>query len=191
MPAQLVPPSLAESRPRLWVALKLRGQRKYYREIGAHLGVTESRAHQMVAEAIALVTEDLKEAASDVLIQELAALDALAKRAWGQMEKGDTVPGKEDGFDVAAAMVVLRVMERRAKYLGLDAPQDMRVSLFNAPRGLQPSSEVDLDSLTLADLEELEAAELARQRILLKARKVLPDGMALDPTREVRPPAGP
>jgi hypothetical protein len=164
----LVSPPFAESRPRLWIALQLRAKRETYREIGLHLGVSESRAHQMVGEAIRLVTEDLRESAAEVLPQELAALDELSRRAWARMDAGHFIEG----------LAGLKfVMERRAKYLGLDAPVDMRVGLFNAAVGPSKTADLDLSSLSVEELEDFERAEITRGRIMMKARKLLPPGV--------------
>lgn len=172
-----VSPAKAEKLIRLRVALEHRSRRARYSEIGEYMGVTEGRAHQIVAEAVTYAIEDLKEQATDVLMQELGALDELSRRAWAQMDK-------EGGFSPEAVRSIAFAMERRAKYLGLDAPIDMRVGLFNVPRGVPASSEVDLDSLTVPELEELERAEIVRGKILMRARK-------LDPSLEVAAPSPP
>lgn len=166
------------------IALDMRGKRATYAVIAAHLGVTPGRGHQIVMEAIEYVTEELKESAGDVLVQELAGLDEIERRAWLRMDKD----GK-DGFSMDAVRTLMLTKERRAKYLGLDAPVDMRVGFFNAPRGVPVSSEVELESLTVPELEELERAEITRGRILMKARKVAPE--SLDPSLEVAPPVAP
>lgn len=163
----LVPPPMAEARPRMWIALQKRALRWKYKDIGAHLGVTEGRAHQMVMEAIRLVTDDIRESAAEVLVQELGALDELSRRAWAKMDEAG-------GFSLEGLRGIAFAMERRAKYLGLDAPVDMRVGLFNAASGPSKTLDVDLGSLSVEDLEALEKAEVTRGRILMSARKLSP-----------------
>lgn len=89
-------------------ALRLRAQGYTYPEIAQALGyATRGSAQRLVANAL---QAQQREAAEPVLELELARLDSL-QRALS--------PRALDG-DVRAARTILRVMERRAKYLGLD-----------------------------------------------------------------------
>jgi len=91
-------------------ALELRKGGVDYQTIANRLGYKwPSGAHKAVMSALKAV---IREPAEDVLALELARLDALFFTLWPKARAGDT----------AAIDRVLRIMERRAKYLGLDAP---------------------------------------------------------------------
>lgn len=99
------------------VALELRKQGFTYEEIGTHLGVTRQAAHQMVKRAIKVISEEVHETADDVLQIELQRLDRMLIRLWRQ-----AFP-KDENAEVNHRIVetMLKIMDRRAKYLGLDA----------------------------------------------------------------------
>jgi transposase len=96
-----------------WVsALDLRKRGKTYREIGEALGVSHVTAYEWVGSAL---TATLREPSEAVRQIEAERLDALIKAIW---------PGatRENNPDYDAVDRVLKVMDRRAKLLGLDAP---------------------------------------------------------------------
>lgn len=97
------------------VALKLRG--KSYRAIGAELGVSVSVAFEDVwyhfAELETLATEQLEQ----VRKLELARLDAMHEKLSDIMDESE-----DDGTVIKAISSAEKLMERRAKLLGLDAP---------------------------------------------------------------------
>ena len=80
-----------------------------FADIGAILGVTAQRAHQLVGEALADLT---REAAEQLREIEAERLDKLTTAFFPNAVQGD----------LSAAAVVLRIMERRARLFGLDAP---------------------------------------------------------------------
>jgi hypothetical protein len=94
-------------------ALELRKQGFTYEEVGAGIARSTSYAHKLVTDAIANIPREL---ANDVRNLELARLDSLQKAHWINAT-ADTKPS------VKAAGIILRVMERRAAMLGLDAPK--------------------------------------------------------------------
>lgn len=109
-------------------ALELRLRGLSYDQIGTAIGMSKSRAHQLVKEAI----DDIpKEAASEVLQMELATLSKLQEVYMAVALKGAEVQTDFHGTPCLvladttknAAMILMRVLERRAKYLGLDAPE--------------------------------------------------------------------
>lgn len=162
--ASLIEPDFAVKKTRVWLALVLRGQGKKYKEIGGQMGVTESRAHQMVKEAIDSISTEIRESAFDVLTLELTALNELAARAWKKLGP--------DGFEPEVVNTLLRIMERRAKYLGLDAPVDVRVDLYARGGAARAAAgEIDLKLLSVEDLEALEHAKVNELRILERARR--------------------
>lgn len=89
--------------------LELRASGLSLRAIAAKVGM----AHSSVAEAIEAELDELtKEPAEKLRTVELARLDRLLKAMWAKAMKGD----------VHRVDRCLRIMERRAKLLGLDAP---------------------------------------------------------------------
>lgn len=91
-------------------ALELRQQGLSYRAIGAEIGKSSSQAHKYVARAL---QETTAEAVDDLRRLEGERLDKLQNSLWQE-----AISGNHGAVDR-----VLRVMERRAKLLGLDAPE--------------------------------------------------------------------
>lgn len=94
-------------------AVRLRTLGHTYEQIGERLGVTRQAAHGYVRDSLAALRAQTAESAEDVRDQELARLDAmlvpmLEAAAAGQQTAVDRV---------------LRIQERRAKLLGLDAAE--------------------------------------------------------------------
>jgi len=114
-------------------AARLRAQSLSYREIAAELGVDVRTAHAAVQRAL---TETVAEAADDVRRLELERLDDLARQARKVMlgthyviAQGKVVrlrrggaPLEDDGPILQAIDRLLKIQERRARLLGLDAP---------------------------------------------------------------------
>ncbi|MCU1494852.1 MAG: hypothetical protein JWO62_2616 [Acidimicrobiaceae bacterium] len=130
-----------------------------YRQIAAELGCSVSVAYDAVQRGMAMVP---LEGAAEAKRQELAKLDRIERHLLGVMEREhitvshgkvidiDGIPVLDDGPGVQAAVSLLRVMERRAKLLGLDAPSRSEVKVIT-------EDEVD------AEIKRLEA-ELASDR---------------------------
>jgi hypothetical protein len=83
-----------------------------YREIGSHLGVSTKTAHQYVMRELERLAEEAHEEAAQVRVLELQRLDRMLRGLWLRARDGDTF----------AVDRVLKMMERRARLLGLDAP---------------------------------------------------------------------
>lgn len=98
-----------KSHDRKLKALELRKAGYDYRRIGETLGCSVTQAHRDVAAALKLT---LQEPADDVRALEVERLDNMLRALWR-----DVSAGNHGAIDRA-----LRVMERRAKLLGLDAP---------------------------------------------------------------------
>lgn len=118
-------------------ALSLRLQGKSYDAIAAEMKLGHrSSAFRLVADAIEGIP---KEEAEQVLAMELERCDAMLVALQPKIEKGNTL----------AVDAALKIMARRAKYLGLDAPTKQ-----------EHSGSVSIDA------EELKAAaERVRARI--------------------------
>lgn len=105
-----------ETAERDWQALTLRSQGLTYDQIGIAMGIAKSGAHAAVQRAMARTMQDAGQAARSV---ELHRLDIILLR-WMPILMDTTLPGVLE----KATNAVLKVMERRAKLLGLDqAPQ--------------------------------------------------------------------
>jgi hypothetical protein len=91
-------------------ALKLRSAGATYREIAAALGYADGSAAR---KAVYSALDDVRaEPAAEVRILEAARLDKMLQSRWDKALAGDN----------KAMEIVLSLMERRAKLLGLDAP---------------------------------------------------------------------
>lgn len=102
----------ARSLDRQAKALELRRMGKGYTEIARALGIGRSQAHRLVQASLAEAKAQIFTAAADLRAVELSRLDAMLAGLWPDARKGS----------FGAIDRVLKVMERRAKLLGLDAP---------------------------------------------------------------------
>lgn len=91
-------------------ALELRKAGATIPQIAAKLGVAKSTAHDDVMKSIAALT---REPAKAVLALELERLDAMLMGLWNSARGGDV-------FSIDR---VLKIMDRRARYLGIDTAQ--------------------------------------------------------------------
>jgi len=104
-------------RERQKTALELRLSGKTFQAIADELGCSKHTAHRLVEQAL---DATIKEPAERVREMELHRLDGMFAGFWPQAQQGDAV----------AAAGCLKVMEHRAKLLGLYAPKriDAQVS---------------------------------------------------------------
>jgi hypothetical protein len=98
-------------------ALELRKRGMNYSQIGEKLGCSRSTACRYVLSELENLADKCREEAVHVRDLELQRLDALYLKAWEAVEGGD----------LPAIDRCLRIMERRAKLLGLDAAQKVDV----------------------------------------------------------------
>ncbi len=96
-------------------ALDLRRTGASYREIAALLQMSLGNAHRLVRRGLNRHLAKCGELADEIRTLELDRLDALQRSVWPQAEKGK----------VQAVDRILKIMERRARLLGLDAPSRM------------------------------------------------------------------
>ena len=96
-------------------ALALRKAGVGFERIGQQLGCATSTAYQSVMKAI---QDILQEPAEEVLKLELERLDSMLLGLWERARNGD----------YQAVATALKVEERRAKLLGLDAPEKSETS---------------------------------------------------------------
>jgi predicted transcriptional regulator len=120
------------------IAMQLRKSGATYEQIGKQLDVSKATAWRYVKEAVAEAREEVRESAQELIEIETQRLDAMLvpmlKRA---------VEGSEK-----AVMAVLKIQERRAKYLGLDTPAELNVNV-------EPKA--DLEKLSDEELDAFEA----------------------------------
>lgn len=109
----------AQARAKDREALELRKAGATYQQIADKMGISLSGAGVCVSRAMDALRLEVKEAAEQVLELELDRLDSMLLGLWDKARRGD----------VAAIDRVLKIQDRRAKYLGLDqreiSPQAM------------------------------------------------------------------
>lgn len=93
-------------------ALELRRAGKGFEDIGAQLAISKSAAHRYVVAGLAAAREHIKAHADELKAEQLSRLDALLEAVWFKARKGE----------VLAIDRALKIMERRDKLLGLEAP---------------------------------------------------------------------
>ena len=122
-------------------ALELRTRGCTYDQISKALGMSLSGAADAVRRALEALKSETQEKAEEVRDLELRRLDKMLQIAEAAAEGGD----------LAAIDRVIRIQERRSKYLGLDAPakSETRTTIAAA---------VDLSAMDDRKLADLEAA---------------------------------
>lgn len=124
-------PRRIKSTERTLAALELRKKGLSYSQIGKELQVRPSTAYRYVVSELANLADVCLEEAAVIRDIELQRLDDLYQIAWVEANAGN----------VAAIDRCLRVMERRAKLLGLDAPEkidhggDIQIVLHSVDMG--------------------------------------------------------
>ena len=108
-----------EAKERALKALELRKKGMRYEEIAQQLGYpNRGNAHKAVMKELELLAKECLEEAAQVRDLELQRLDALYLVAYAEVEEGN----------IPAIDRCLRIMERRAKLLGLDAAEKVEHS---------------------------------------------------------------
>lgn len=114
-------PKNIEAAERKNEALQLRKKGHTYDQIAKKMGFSSrATAFRSVQSAIRDIT---KEPAKDVLELEVSRLDAMLSGLWEKATEGDD----------KAVIAALRIMDRRAKYLGLDQAPEQESSALPAP----------------------------------------------------------
>jgi hypothetical protein len=126
-------------------ALELRRMGKGYVEIAATLGIGKSQAHRLVQAGLADARAQIDAEASELKAEELSRLDAMLAGLWPDARKGQQ----------GAVDRVLKIMERRSKLLGLDAP--VKLAHGGDPDAPPIQSEQKVHALTDGDLERIAA----------------------------------
>lgn len=113
MTEPITSPRLLKAHDRESQAFRLRLGAATYDEIGKALGVTRGAAYAMVRRVMDRTAKQSQESADELRQLELARLDQLYFRMSILAEKSSA----------GATDRCLRIMERRARLLGLDAPE--------------------------------------------------------------------
>ena len=135
-------PKRIRNREQVQKALDLRKAGATYAEIASTLKLSRTRSYELVKEGLAELGDVLKETANSVRELELGRLDALILIHWPQRKLW------------RSSEIILRVMERRARLLGLDAPQKVAQT---TPDGDSLPPALDLSKLTDEQLAALDA----------------------------------
>lgn len=116
-------------------AFALRKAGLSYRDIGAELGVSHVIVYRDVQASIKQFLDEAREHHTQIMAIEAARLDDLQRVMWEQAAMGDR----------RAIETVLKIMERRAKLLGLDTPvATKQVSVTLTPDELATMSDDEL-----------------------------------------------
>jgi len=102
---------------RIMRAFELRKAGKTYREIGDALGYSHEMARKDIQGVLQGIAEETIGSAKEVLSIELARLDTLQYAVWSMARTGD----------ISCINTILKIMERRAKLLGLDISRNVNV----------------------------------------------------------------
>ena len=100
-------------------ALELRKAGATYQQIADAMGLSTMGAYNAVKRAIGKLNNKITEDAKAVRRLELERLNQAQLAIWPRVQKGD----------IKAINALLRIMERRAKLLGLDAPAEANVNV--------------------------------------------------------------
>lgn len=98
-------------------ALEYRKAGLTFEEIGSRLGVTRQAAHKTVMVALSDISEKIAETADDIRTLELERLNDLFQVSYKAAMRGNL-----DAIDKC-----IKIMDRRSKLLGLDAPSKASV----------------------------------------------------------------
>lgn len=121
MPRKNTAPLKVQTIVRRAEVMRLRMAGLTYEEIGQRIGISNVAAYWHVKRALEQARTKLAEATDNVRDQELRRLDRALVIVMAAMTPN---PKKKPGAsELAAVDRLLKIMERRAKYLGLDAPE--------------------------------------------------------------------
>lgn len=149
MPRKDAQPGKAEAAAaRRLQALQLRMAGVSYHAIAERLGVSDTQAFHDVKAELAKIAKQASAEAEHVRTMELERLDAMTLALWAQAKQGNQ----------GAIDRLLRVMERRSKLLGLDAPTRQELS---GPNG----SPITIEQAAQMSDEEIDA-ELRRRGLI-------------------------
>ncbi len=98
--------------------LDLRIQGYSYPKIAKHLGISVGGAYKSLNRALERLEKEVGETAREIIKQEIARIDEILPNAIERAKEGND----------KAVNSVIKLMERRAKYLGLDEPDKLMIN---------------------------------------------------------------
>jgi len=124
-------------------ALELRRAGFGYQAIADAIGCSLGSAHAYVKDAMAETRAHIDVDAAELKAEEVSRLDGMLAGLWTSAKKGD----------VYAIDRVLKIMERRSRLLGLDAPA--RIGHGGDPSAPPIGHKLDMQSLSDTELERI------------------------------------
>lgn len=97
--------------------IQLRMQGYSYAEIAGIVGVSKARSYQIIQEYIQEYREQHAESIDQMVELDCQRMDTLMRSLWTRFDDGDT----------AAAALILKLLERRARLFGFDAPEKQNI----------------------------------------------------------------
>lgn len=123
-----------------------------FERIGEKMGISKVRAHQLVTEAMEHTRQAIAAGADELRAEEVARLDGLLEKLWPKARRGE----------VAAVDRVLKIGERRAKLLGIEAPVRIETTGKDGkPIEVSSTATIDPSKLSTQTLQDLLDARLA------------------------------
>lgn len=133
-------------------ALDLRRSGLSYQRIGDAMGISMARAHQLVAKAMEETHRAIAAGADALRAEEVSRLDGMLLALWP----------KAAGGDVTAVDRVLKIGERRAKLLGIEAPVRIETTGKDGkPIEVSSTATIDPSKLSTQTLQDLLDARIA------------------------------
>jgi len=134
-----------------WRAWDLRCQHLTYREIGAELGVDRSTAYDAVQRAAQMIPTEGAVVTKQAMLDEM---DRMSRHLWRVVERQRS----DDGPGLQAIAQLLRVQERKARLMGLDAPTRRAVDVITHDALMDAVADMEADIAR-------KKAELARHKL--------------------------
>lgn len=146
MPQSKTAPATVEKLRRQQKALLLRRSGMSFEAIGQRLGISKSRAHALVQLGLQDAREQIVTQSDDLRTEEISRLDGMLDKVYAKAAKGD----------LQAVDRVLKIGERRAKLLGLEAPVRIEATgKDGAPIEVASTLSIDPTKLSTQTLREL------------------------------------
>lgn len=124
-------------------ALELRRMGFGFQEIANQIGCSLGAAHGYVKSALVDAMGQIEAHSVEIRAEEISRLDGMLRGLWPDARKGNH----------GAVDRVLKIMERRAKLLGLDAPA--KIGHGGDPDAPPVGHQVNLQNFTDAELERI------------------------------------
>lgn len=121
-----------------WRAWELRCQHLTYREIGAELGIDPSTAYDAVQRAAQMAPT---EGAPEVKQAMLDEMDRMSRHLWSVVKRQPT----DDARGLQAIAQLLRVQERKARLMDLDAPTQRAIDVITHDVFMEALGDLEAD----------------------------------------------